>query len=171
MVENAEEVYAELVEDSEEDWLYGLVAFAVLEERRIEWMQHCTAKTGVTPTADEIKSWYEQQPPGELLRMKGEAETALAQFAQRVEEELLARDQDDIRNGIIVSEIRQSSRFWPQFGVGVVASLVGALLFGAILAILAFFLLSGQPSIGDLTRGLGNNNDETSIEQESGSDE
>lgn len=34
------DIYRELVEDSKENWLYGLVAFAVVEEQRIEWMKH-----------------------------------------------------------------------------------------------------------------------------------
>lgn len=32
-----EDIYKELAEDSDENWLYRLVAFAVVEEQRIEW--------------------------------------------------------------------------------------------------------------------------------------
>lgn len=35
-----EEIYKKLVEESKEDWLYGLVVFAVIEEQQIEWMRH-----------------------------------------------------------------------------------------------------------------------------------
>jgi hypothetical protein len=34
------DIYKKLVEDSNENWLYGLVAFAIVEEQRIEWMRH-----------------------------------------------------------------------------------------------------------------------------------
>ncbi len=30
------DIYKELVEDSNENWLYGLVAFAIVEEQRLE---------------------------------------------------------------------------------------------------------------------------------------
>ena len=49
-----EEIYRELVEESEEDWLYGLVAFAVIEERRIEWMKHQEEHTGNPPSSNEV---------------------------------------------------------------------------------------------------------------------
>lgn len=68
------DVYRELVEDSQESWLLGLVAFAIVEEQRIEWMRHHQERTGGVPTAEHIQSWYEQQPSGTLLRAKGDAE-------------------------------------------------------------------------------------------------
>ena len=89
MVSSADDIYRELVEEAEEDWLYGLVAFAVMEERRIEWMQHRETATGSVPNADQIREWYEQQPPGALLRAKGEAESALQLYSDDVLQEVL----------------------------------------------------------------------------------
>lgn len=40
------DIYRELVEDSKENWLYGLVAFAIVEEQRIEWMKHHEVQNG-----------------------------------------------------------------------------------------------------------------------------
>ena len=47
----------------------------------------------------------------------------------------------------------KGQRLWPRFGIAVAATFVGAVIFAVILAILAFFVLGGGPSIGDLTRG------------------
>ena len=35
-----DDIYQELVEESDANWLLGLLAFAVVEEQRIEWMKH-----------------------------------------------------------------------------------------------------------------------------------
>jgi hypothetical protein len=68
---NSNDVYGELVEESEESWFYGLLAFAIVEEQRIEWMKHFLEHNGGSPTAVDIQHWYEQQPPNVLLRAKG----------------------------------------------------------------------------------------------------
>ena len=173
MISSSEDVYRELIEESEESWLYGLVAFAVVEERRIEWMKHRADTTGVLPDAEQIREWYDQLPPGELLRAKGEAEGALAEYAGRVEEELLERHGQEIRDGTIVSEIRLGQRFWPQFAINFAGGLASAVMFAAILAILAFFILMDKPSIEDLAKGPGNLNGEAILGQdkEQGSNE
>lgn len=66
-----EDIYKELVEESDENWLYGLVAFAVIEEQRIEWMKHLQQNAGQAATPEQISEWYQQQPPNCLLRAKG----------------------------------------------------------------------------------------------------
>ena len=35
-----EDVYRELVDESEEHWLYCLIAFVIVEEQKIEWIKH-----------------------------------------------------------------------------------------------------------------------------------
>ncbi len=76
-ISSSEDVYRQLVEESDEDWLYGLVAFAVVEEQRIEWMKHFEEHNGRAPSTVDIQHWYEQQPEGVLLRAKGDSENAL----------------------------------------------------------------------------------------------
>lgn len=46
MYSSSDDIYRELVEDSDESWLYGLVAYAVVEEQRIEWAKHPAANNG-----------------------------------------------------------------------------------------------------------------------------
>ena len=136
-----EEIYKELVQDSEESWLYGLVAFAVIEEQRIEWMKHQESNNGSLPTADEIKNWYEQQPESVLLKAKGTAENALKVYSDEVVDLVLEDQHREVEEGIIVSEIRGLKAFWPQFGVNLAGGFVSALLFALFLAIMAFFII------------------------------
>ncbi|VFN00910.1 MAG: hypothetical protein BECKG1743F_GA0114225_105291 [Candidatus Kentron sp. G] len=80
----AEDIYRELVEESDESWLLGLVAFAMVEEQRIEWMRHHEQHHDALPSPDEIRGWYEQQSPGVLLRAKGTADNALQAYSEDV---------------------------------------------------------------------------------------
>jgi hypothetical protein len=138
----AEDVYRELVEDSKESWLLGLVAFAVVEEQRIEWMRHHEKTNGALPTSDQVRAWYEQQPPSVLLRAKGTAENALLAYSEEVATELDSDYRKEIETGIVVGEIRQLNKFWPQFGVNVAGGFASALLFAAILTLVAFLVFN-----------------------------
>lgn len=138
----AQDVYRELVDESKESWLLGLVAFAVFEEQRIEWMRHYEKSHGALPDASQVQSWYEQQPPGALLRAKGTAENALLAYSEEVSAQLDGDYRKEIENDIVVGEIRELKQFWPQFGVNVAAGIVSTLLFSAILAIVAFLVFN-----------------------------
>lgn len=148
-----EEIYKSLVQDSDEDWLYGLVAFAVIEEQRIEWMKHQEANTGVKPTAQEVRGWYEQQPEGVLLRAKGEAENALKAYSDEVVKIVMDEEIKEIQDDIIVSEIREIKAFWPQFGVNLAGGFVSSILFATLLIIVAFFVLN-DTSPADIGNGI-----------------
>jgi len=137
-----EDVYRELVENSEESWLLGLVAFAVVEEQRIEWMRHHENNHGALPSPEQVRAWYEQQPPGLLLRAKGTAENALVAYSEEVSAELDSDHRKEIETGIVVGEIRQLGKFWPQFGVNVAGGFASALLFAAILSVVAFLVFN-----------------------------
>lgn len=139
---NSQDVYQSLVEDSEEDWLLGLLAFAIVEEQRIEWMHHHRRTTGIEPTADEIDNWYRQQPDGVLLRAKGDAHNALAAFCGEVTEEAVQAEREQALESAVLNEIRLLGRFWPQLSINVLSGVISALLFAAILVILALFLLN-----------------------------
>jgi hypothetical protein len=136
------DVYRELVEDSKENWLYGLVAFAVVEEQRIEWMKHYESQNGRMPDDTEIKSWYEQQPDSVLLRAKGTAESALQTYSAEVLEVANGDIRKEIEESVIVSEITKLGSFWPQFGVNLAGGFCSALLFAAFLIIMAYFVLN-----------------------------
>lgn len=137
-----EDVYDELIENSEDHWLLGLVAFAVIEEQRIEWMKHQTAHNGGFPSSEEIKNWYKQQPYSVLLRAKDTAETRLKDYSNEIVELIMEDQRKEIEESIIVNEIRETKKFWPQFGVNLAGGFVSALLFGVLLTILAFFVIN-----------------------------
>lgn len=136
------DIYRELVEDSKENWLYGLVAFAIVEEQRIEWMKHHEVQHGRMPDDAEIKKWYEQQPDGVLLRAKGTAENALQAFSAEVLEVANGDTRKEIEESVIVGEIRKLGSFWPQFGVNLAGGFVSALLFAAFLIVMAYLVLN-----------------------------
>ena len=46
-----EDIYDELVGNESTSWLLGLVAFAVVEEQKIEWIKHWTKNNGGPPIA------------------------------------------------------------------------------------------------------------------------
>ena len=106
MISNSEDVFVQLVEETDENWLLGLVAYAIVEEQRIEWMRHREEAKGQAPDAVEIQNWYEQQPEGVMLRAKGDAENALKLYADYVLQEELDVERKMVADGVIVSEIR-----------------------------------------------------------------
>lgn len=135
-----EDTYKLLVEQSEDNWLYGLVAFAVLEEQRIEWMRHMESKTSSLPTSQQIREWYEQQPKSALLRARGTAENALKVYAEEVAATIEEDYKKEILDDVVVREIRANNKFWPQFGANVAAGLVSTLVFSLLLVLLAFLV-------------------------------
>jgi len=137
-----EDVYDELVENSDDHWLLGLVAFAVIEEQRIEWMRHQTAHNGGLPSSEDIKRWYEQQPRSVLLRARDTAEARLKDYSNEIIELIIEDQRKEIEESIIVNEIREAKKFWPQFGVNLAGGFVSALLFGILLTIVAFFVIN-----------------------------
>ncbi len=118
-------------------------------------MEHFQANNGGLPDADTIRNWYEQQPEGELLRAKAEAERALQVYADEILDEFKDEVQKEVADSTIVSEIRLSRRFWPQFGVSVAGGMASAFAFAAILAVLAFVVWQ-NPSPIDLGRDMMN---------------
>ena len=139
-----EDIYAELVDKRPENeaWLLGLVAFAVVEEQRVEWVKHHAENNGGPPTDGDIKNWYLQLPSGALLRARDTAEARLTDYAKAAIETYMADFQKETEEGIIVGEIREIKKFWPQFGVNLAGGFVSALLFAALLTLVAFFVLN-----------------------------
>lgn len=141
-IATSEDAYRHFVEQESNDWLFGLICFAILEEQRIERQRHFTLLEGRNPDADEITRWYEQQPNGVLLRAREIAENVLRHYASDVVRTALADERQAIADGVIVGEIRMTHRFWPQFGIGVAAGLVSALVFAALLTVLAIVVFA-----------------------------
>jgi len=141
-ISSSEDVYRNLVGDPSNSWLHGLVAFAVFEQQRVEWMQHFRENNKRSPSADEVTHWYQQHPDGSLLRAKGEAENALVLFSQEVLDEILQEEREDILNSTLIKEIRLTRRPWAQFGIGLLSGFLSTLLV-AVLGIILW--LTGPP--------------------------
>jgi hypothetical protein len=138
------DIYKELVENvpEDEEWLLGLVAFGVIEEQKIEWMKHHARNNNGLPTDDKIENWYRQQPTGVLLRAKDTAEARLTDYAQDAISTYMTDFEKDTVEGIVVQEIRETKKFWPQFGVNLAGGFASATLFAALLILIAFFVLN-----------------------------
>lgn len=68
LISGPEDAYRILVEESEENWLRGLLAFAIVEEQRIEWAKHFERHNERPPDTADVR--YEQQPDGVLRRTR-----------------------------------------------------------------------------------------------------
>ncbi|MDY0093985.1 MAG: hypothetical protein RBT80_14920 [Candidatus Vecturithrix sp.] len=143
------DIYEELVENvpENEEWLLGLVAFAVVEEQKIEWMKHYAENNAGPPSETDIKGWYQQQPQGALLRAKDTARTRLTSYAQDAITTYMAEFEKETVEGIIVEEIREIKRFWPQFGVNLAGGFASSILFASLLIIIAFFVFNDSSPV------------------------
>jgi hypothetical protein len=143
------DIYDELVQrvPENEEWLLGLLAFATIEEQKIEWMKHHIENTGAPPLHDDIQGWYRQQPGGVLLRAKDTAEARLADYAREAINIYMEEFEKNIVEGVIVGEIRELKKFWPQFGVNIVGGLASSVLFAALLTIFAFLILNDSSPV------------------------
>ena len=103
-ISNSEDLYRHLVEDGEDSWLLSLLAFAIAEEQRMDWMKHSREQDGVFPNTEAIKDWYQQQPPSVLSRARGDAENVLQQYVDEVLEEVLTNERREIMESAIVRE-------------------------------------------------------------------
>jgi hypothetical protein len=159
------DIYKELVEDvpEDEEWLLGLVAFGVIEEQKIEWMKHHAENNGGLPTDEQIKNWYRQQPSGVLLRAKDTAEARLTNYAQNAIATYMTDFEKDTVEGIVVQEIRDIKKFWPQFEVNLAGGFASAILFAALLTLIAFFVLN-ETSPVEIGAKIGTPNEEISHE-------
>lgn len=136
----SDDIYNELVDESEENWLYGLVAFAIFEEQRIEWMKHYKELNNKAPTATEIKNWYKQHPKSSLVRVKGEAESALRTYSEEVLDMILDEVKSEVYESALMEEIKSTKKFLPQFGINIAGGFASAILFAALLILAVFFV-------------------------------
>jgi hypothetical protein len=114
----------------------------------VEWEKHIEKLEGHPPPDDAVRRWYRDLPPEQLLRAKGEAENSLKAYASEVWDEFRSSEREAVREEIVVQEIRLSRRFWPQFGIGVAAGVVSALMFALLLLALVFIVVRDPSPIG-----------------------
>ena len=116
-------------------------------------MKHFVEHNDQAPSTVDIQHWYEQQPEGVLLRAKGDSENALRIYHEEVLQGILETERREVAEGVIVSEIQLARRFWPQFGINVAAGLASAVLFAAVLVLVAVIVLTDVSPV-NLWKGL-----------------
>lgn len=147
-VSNSADVHRLLVDEAQHSWELGLLAFAIIEDQKFDWIAHFRENNGRDPDEAEIRNWYEQQPESEFTRAIADAEHALQLVADDALKDILDRERLEVERGVIVSEIRLSRRFWPQFGINVAAGVISSLLFAAILVLFALLVFLDPSPIG-----------------------
>jgi hypothetical protein len=157
------DIYSALVENvpEDEEWLLGLLAFAVVEEQKIEWMKHHAKNNNGEPSDGEVRRWYQQQPEGVLLRAKDTARARLTDYAQETINTFLIDFGNETKEGIVVGEIRDLKRFWPQLGINIAGGIASSLIFSALLVLMAFLILNDTSPI-EIGEKLGLNPEEKS---------
>lgn len=148
-----DDIYRALVDDKEESWLLGMVAFAVFEEQKVEWIRHRLRVTGARPTAEEARGWYEAQPPAAVIRAQAEAETALGLYGSKAVASLDEAHRREVAEGVVVAEVRRLRRWAPQLGMNVLGGFIGSMVYTAVLVALTVFVLN-EPSVNDVARKL-----------------
>ncbi len=161
------DIYKELIENVPEDqeWLLGLVAFAVVEEQKIEWIKHYEQNNNRLPVNEEIENWYRQQPEGVLLRARDTATARLTNYAQNAIATYMEEFKTEIVEGILVEEIRSTKKFWPQFGVNLVGGFASSLLFAVLLTAFAFLVFNDSSPV-NIGAVIGNHSGETKHDKE-----
>lgn len=149
----ADDVYRELVDESDDNWILGLLAFAVVEQQRIDWAKHRTETTGISPSALEVTKWYEDQPQSVMVRAKAEAQTALETYGAEAVEEFDDSYRKEIAQGIVVAEIQKLGKWAPQLGMNVIGGIIGSIVFTALLIVVGYFVLH-EPSTNDIAMKL-----------------
>ena len=135
-IHDSKDVHRILIEEADHAWLLGLVAFALFEDRRFDWMKHFQEYNQRQPNSDEIKSWYQQQSQRVIEDVIADAETALSNYGDDILQETVDDIKKETERGVIVSEIRNLKNGWADFGLNVAGGVAGAFLFAALLVIL-----------------------------------
>ncbi len=125
-------------------------------------MQHFKEHHGdQAPSAEDIQNWYQQQPERILFRAKGDAEHALAAYSAEAVDQAIEDQREEIFKTTVISEIRLTRRFWPQFGVNVAAGFASAVLFAAVLIVVALFVIADITPVDMLKAGFDNQTEES----------
>jgi hypothetical protein len=137
-VESGDEAFKVLVEGDERHDVYGYVAYAIMEELRVQQLRHIEGKEDETGSLRERDGWYRAQPLVMLERVQDTAEGVVDDFASGALEDTLEEHTTRISESVVVTEIARRTRKWPAFWISVAGGFVGTLLFAILLAAVGF---------------------------------
>jgi hypothetical protein len=141
-LEGPRDVFTRLVDEAEHSFELGLMAFALIENKRFDWMRHVEKYENRTPDQSEIDRWHRELPPSELRIAVDHAESMLRNSAETIMGEVLDLEVRRVRDSTLFTEIQTLRRFWPAFGVNVAGGLTSALVFAALVVLLGAYVLA-----------------------------
>ena len=130
--QNSDEAFALLVTEAEESWTLSLMAFALLEQQRVEWVDQFRSVHGREPSVEETTGWYAGRTPGDYLRVKGEAENTLSLFVEQTVEEAISEAESLWKRDAIFSHIKMYNGFFRQAGTNIVGGVIAAFVFSFV---------------------------------------
>jgi hypothetical protein len=101
-------------EEDDEEYLRGLVAYALYKSKKQEWAADLRQRRGRAPNGDEIAEYTATWTNGQVEATRRQAEEALIEYAQLVVEAA--------RPDILKEALRGG--FWKGVGAGVVAAII-----------------------------------------------
>ena len=151
---NSSDVYNHLVETSDTDWVIGLLAFSMVEEKRFDWMEHQKKASGSLPSDEDIRKWYTDQPASVLTKAREDAEYALGDLFEEVFNTALQRERDNIRDNHVIAEINRLGSFRAMFLRNIVITVISFFVFTglSILLILGLSQLFSDVTLLDVIR-------------------
>jgi len=108
---DADEVFDELVNQADTKRLLGLVAYALVEDRRIDSKKHQHQTTG---KIEDSEAWYSRLSEAELQRVKTEARIELQDYFFDGINEWDADREQEIKDSLLyiqIQEIKDSTTF------------------------------------------------------------
>lgn len=112
----------------------GLFTFALVEQDRIEWIEHFASQhAGGKPSAAQITQWFEDKPESYFLEKEKQAEQWYAGFARVY----LSDEIEEGKAQAIRRALQNMDRFWPMFWKHNLFGLTSNLIFTGLVLLFA----------------------------------
>lgn len=160
---NSRDVYKLILEELDDESVYGLLAFSLIEQQRFEWMERVEETTEAIPTDDEIRNWYSQQPERVIIKAKEDAQNKLANLFFEFYNIEMQEDLQNYRDSMVIEEVNKINvkietwgKFWPQFLPNVGLSVINFFVFTilTIISIIVVHQLNNDLSLIEVIRDL-----------------
>lgn len=163
MLKDSKDVHRIFIENPENSWTLGLMAFAIFEDRRFDWMQHFEENEKRPPTPQEIEFWYTQQPDRTLIETLSDAENALAIFAEDTVKEIKNEMKRDAEKEALFIAISSLNKPWKEFGISLISGVISSCIFTAILILFAIFVLADPSPLAWVRGALQSSNHQENV--------
>lgn len=155
-----EDVYNAAVQAAGGVWVKSLLAFALVEQQRLEWAHHRLVTTGQRAGPLGLVRWYEEQPPSVIARALNGAQAALDDYNANSMDFFDDAYRRQVADDVVVGEVRKLGRLAPQVGISVLGGLIGSVTFTAFLIVFSWFVLN-EPSANVISKSLKQQQEQT----------